>query len=100
MTLSRPGTFQVTLTDVEGFVSAEPFSGDIELVPDGKPFIAVVSPGMHSLAIPTAEVPIVMEANDDLGIGKVTLFLSHNKSSDTHKPVFAAMEVQTLKRWN
>ncbi len=95
VTLSRPGRFEVTLTDIEGFVSSEPLVGDIELVPDGKPFIAVVSPGMHSLAIPTAEVPIVTEASDDLGIDRVTLFLSHNKSRDTHKPLFSALSVQT-----
>ncbi|MCP4454976.1 MAG: hypothetical protein GY809_26245 [Planctomycetes bacterium] len=95
VTLSKPGTFEVTLTDVEGFVSTRPFSGDIELVPDGKPFIAVVSPGMHALAIPTAEVPIVTEASDDLGIDRVTLFLSHNKSRDTRRPLYSALEIQT-----
>ena len=94
VTLSKPGPFEVTLTDIEGFVSTEPFGGDIELIPDGKPFIAIVSPGMHSLAIPSADVPIVIEANDDLGIDKVTLFLSHNESDDAQKSLYSAVEVQ------
>ena len=95
VTLSAPGPFEVTLTDIEGFVSAQPLGGDIELIPDGKPFIAIVSPGMHSLAIPSSDVPIAIEASDDLGVGKVTLFLSHNESDDARKPLFSAIEVQT-----
>lgn len=94
--LSAPGPFQVAVTDVEGNSSTDRFVGRITLAPDSKPMIAIVSPGMQSLAIPTAKIPIVVEAQDDLGIQRISLYRNHNESDDAHKLLYDANEVETF----
>lgn len=83
--LVEPGEFSLSVTDAEGNVSADPFKGKVAIVPDNKPMISIVSPAVQSLAIPTAKVPIVIEAQDDLGISDVSLFRSLNESDDARK---------------
>ncbi len=79
------GDFSLTVTDTEGNVSTSPFKGKAAIVPDNKPMISIVSPAAQSLAIPTAKIPIVVEAQDDLGISDVSLFRSLNESDDARK---------------
>jgi len=94
--LTEPGPFEVAVTDVEGNVSTDQFAGRITLAPDGEPMISIVSPGMQSLAIPTAKIPIVIEAHDDLGIQRISLYRNHNESDDAHKLLYDANEVETF----
>jgi hypothetical protein len=93
--LSASEPFTVSVTDTQGNVSTDPFAGTITLVPDGRPAVAIVSPGMQALAIPTAQIPIVVKAQDDLGIQGVSLFCSHNESDDTHCDLYDVNETQT-----
>jgi hypothetical protein len=86
--LKSEGPFSVTVMDAEGNTCTEPFEGAVALVPDDRPLVAIVSPGMNSLATPTAKIPIVVEAQDDLGIKDVSLFRSHNESDDARKRLF------------
>jgi len=79
------GDFSLTVTDTEGNVSTDPFKGKVTIVPDNKPMISIVSPAVQSLAIPTAKIPIVVEAQDDLGISDVSIFRSFNESDDARK---------------
>ncbi|MBN1510241.1 MAG: hypothetical protein JW955_25560 [Sedimentisphaerales bacterium] len=83
--LTEQGDFSVSITDVEGNVSTSPFKGKVTIVPDNRPMISIVSPAVQSLATPTAKVPIVIEAQDDLGISDVSLFRSLNESDDARK---------------
>jgi len=83
--LTGQSDFSLSVTDTEGNVSTEPFKGKVSIVPDNKPMISIVSPAVQSLAIPTAKIPVVIEAQDDLGIGDVSLFRSHNESEDARK---------------
>jgi hypothetical protein len=83
--LSAPGKIVATLTDVDGLESAEPWSGDVEILPDNKPAISIVSPGMDSFAIPSTKLPIVIEVDDDLGVGSVALMRNVNGSQDFRK---------------
>jgi hypothetical protein len=89
-TLTEKGPLLAEITDIEDNVCTEPFRGKVRIIPDGKPSVAIVSPGMNSFAIPTAKVPIVIEARDDLGVQRVSFFRNHNDSDDARKILFAA----------
>lgn len=86
--IEQRGAIMAKLIDVEGFESEDAFEGKIEVTPDKRPEIAVVSPGKHSFAIPDAKVPVMIEARDDLGIERITLVRSHNASSDDRKTLY------------
>lgn len=90
--LKAAGEFSIAVKDIEGNISTEKFSGKIEILKDNEPSITIVSPGMNSFAIPTAEIPVVIEAQDDLGVGKIRLFRRHNKSTDSPKTVYEELE--------
>ncbi len=79
------GEFSVSLTDIEGNKSTDKFTGKIEIIPDGEPYVTIVNPGMNSFAIPTAIVPIIIEAYDDLGVQDVSIVRSLNDSDDSRK---------------
>ncbi len=92
--LVADGEFSVVVTDIEGNDSTDTFAGKVKLIADGKPFVAIISPGMNSLATPTATVPLVIEAQDDLGIQNVSIFRSHNESDDARKVLFDVNEAE------
>ena len=77
--------FSVALTDIEGNKSTDRFTGSIEIIPDGVPYVTIVNPGMNSFAIPSAIVPVVIEAYDDLGVQDVSIIRSLNDSDDSRK---------------
>jgi hypothetical protein len=88
--LSQEGEFQVALRDIEGNPSRKAWSGKIQIVPDGKPSISIVSPDEVSWAVPTAQIPVVIEAQDDLGIRTISLYRNHNESDDAKKLLYQA----------
>ncbi|MBX7255617.1 MAG: hypothetical protein K1Y02_04570 [Candidatus Hydrogenedentes bacterium] len=88
--LSKAGDFSAKLIDVDGLESRATYTGAIAVVPDEKPEIAVVSPGHHSFATPSAKVPLIIEAKDDLGIAKVTLYRNLNDMPDSSKILFTS----------
>lgn len=83
--LTDQGDFSLTVKDVEGNASTEPFKGRATIIPDNKPMISITSPAIQSLAIPTAKIPILIEAQDDLGISDVSIYRSFNDSDDARK---------------
>ncbi|GMV93369.1 MAG: hypothetical protein AMXMBFR82_31470 [Candidatus Hydrogenedentota bacterium] len=86
--IEKASAITASLIDVEGFKSEDAFEGKIEVMPDKKPEIAIVSPGKHSFAIPDAKVPVMIEARDDLGIARIALVRNHNASSDDRKVLY------------
>lgn len=95
-TLDQPGEFIATITDVDGFAADQSYKGRIEITPDNKPEIVIVSPGMDSYAIPDAKIPLVIEATDDLGVGRIDLFRAHNGSEDAKKAIYTPQERETF----
>ena len=87
-TVTQPGDLEARIVDIERNPSSDVFRGRIEIQPDTKPRIAVVSPGRQSFAIPSAQIPIEIEAQDDLGVANITLFRSLNGSNDLSKTIF------------
>ena len=88
-TIATNGTFSASVTDKEGTVTREKLEGIVEVLPDLKPEISIVSPGMDSFATPDAQIPINIEARDDLGVAKVELLRSHDGSVDERKTAYA-----------
>jgi len=81
------GTFSASITDTEGNLTREKLEGTVEVLPDLKPEIAIVSPGMDSFATPDAQIPINIEARDDLGVVRIELIRSLNGANDQRTPV-------------
>jgi len=86
--------FSIVIRDVEDNPSTDEFTGDIRILKDQEPGVAIVSPGMNSFAIPTAKIPVVIEAQDDLGVGKVRFYRRHNQSSDMPKTIYDQPETE------
>lgn len=95
-TVTESSTVSARVVDIEGFESRDEIKGTIEVIPDERPSISIVSPGRYAMAIPDATVPIVLEARDDLGVAAITLFRGHNGSANIPKGLFtsAGGEVQ------
>jgi hypothetical protein len=83
--LLKNSEFSLALTDIEGNKSTDKFTGKIEIIPDGAPYVTIVNPGMNSFATPTATIPIIIEAYDDLGVKDVSIVRSLNESDDSRK---------------
>lgn len=81
------GVFAASIVDRDGVPTREPLQGTVEVVPDLKPDIVVVSPGMDSFATPDAQVPINVEARDDLGIARVELVRSRAGAADERRTI-------------
>ncbi len=85
--VDRAGAFTARIEDPDGLRS-RPYHGLVELIPDEKPEIAIVAPGMDSLATPEAEVTINIEARDDLGVRRIALYRNLNGSIDAQLLLF------------
>ena len=94
--LIEEGTLSASLVDVEGLSSAHDWESRVQILEDEKPSIAISSPGVDSFAIPSSRVPIVIEANDDLGVGEVALLRNINRSRDYRKSMFEDTGAQTF----
>ncbi len=88
--LTQEGDFQVTVRDVEGNAGRDACAGKIQIVPDDKPSVTITSPSEVSWATPTAQVPVVIEAEDDLGVRTICIYRNHNESDDARKIVYQA----------
>lgn len=94
--LTRAGTLNASVIDIDGRPSEDRIGLALEVLPDEAPNVTVASPGRHSLATPTAKIPIVLEASDDLGVARIELLRNHNQSEDARERVYTADSVQTM----
>ena len=79
-TVRSNGRFLLRVKDADDQLSQETFGGAITLVSDQRPFVRLIQPREQSLATPTANVPVVIAAEDDYGLSRVQLFRSLNGS--------------------
>ena len=86
--LSSVGDFSARIRDTNGNLSVESVTGRVELIEDRKPEVQIVSPGMDSFAVPDAEIPITIEASDDLGLTRMRLYRNHNESTDERVQIY------------
>jgi hypothetical protein len=73
MTLARSGTYRLLLEDGDGMTDPAPPVYDIAVVPDRVPNIEIVSPKEDLLVAPGAEIPLIVRAEDDFGVGGIDL---------------------------
>lgn len=78
--VSEQGRFSILVTDVDGQSSIEPFVAPFVLLQDERPFVRLIQPPAVSFATPTANVPVVISAEDDFGISRLRLFRNLNDS--------------------
>lgn len=99
MLLSRPGQFELSVTDLDGIQSHESVSGSIKIIDDRRPIVRIVQPQQQSLATPDVKLPVVVAAEDDFGITSLTLYRSLNGSPAT--PVAATFDesARVESRW-
>ncbi len=80
MQLSRPGRFELSVVDIEGIESQQRVEGTITILQDQRPVVRIASPRPMSLATPDIELPVVISAEDDYGITRLSLYRSLNGS--------------------
>ncbi|MBU3728119.1 MAG: hypothetical protein FGM37_02570, partial [Phycisphaerales bacterium] len=66
---SRDASLSVTLRDPDGVTNVEPIAVDVSVVADRPPEVVVTEPAADETVLPTAIVPVRVEARDDLAVG-------------------------------
>jgi hypothetical protein len=87
------GRLECRVTDEAGRASPQSFSANITLVADQHPLVRIIEPQPQSMATPTADLPVVLSAEDDCGIERLELFRSLNDSRS--RPA----QVKLPKKW-
>lgn len=80
MALERSGTFEATVTDIDGLQSTDRVRGKIEILVDQRPIVRILEPRQFSMATPDIDLPISISAEDDFGITQLRLYRSLNGS--------------------
>ena len=78
--IQQSGKFEIRLTDVDGVESTQTISGSVSLLEDTKPFVRLVNPKQNSWATATINLPVSIDAEDDYGLSKISLYRSLNDS--------------------
>jgi hypothetical protein len=65
----RDASLAITLRDGDGVANVEPISIDVSVVADLPPEVVVTDPASDENVLPTAIVPVRVEARDDLAVG-------------------------------
>ncbi|MEM6688945.1 MAG: hypothetical protein AAF664_05925, partial [Planctomycetota bacterium] len=74
------GRFEISLRDIDGIESSQPFEGAIRQLKDRAPVVRLLQPKQVSLATPDVALPIVVAAEDDYGLSLVRLYRGLNQS--------------------
>jgi len=83
ITLSKAGTYRIQLRDYQGYELEMPTTYTITLERDGPPAIAFARPGRDLRQRPGSSVDFVIAAQDDLGLGPVTMLGKVNDDTQT-----------------
>ncbi len=71
--LLRDGTFTIHLFNDAGHTDPNQRPNRIRVIPDGVPTMELLKPGRQSTAAPGVDVPVMLRAGDDHGLGRVRL---------------------------
>ncbi len=72
------GRFELSIVSHKSVPSLEAVDGPLTVVPDRNPDVVIVSPGPYVVAVENWQVPVTIEAVDDVGISRMRLFRSVN----------------------
>lgn len=78
--IREPGRIELRVRDIEGQASQDSFATPVAVRNDERPFIRLVDPPPVSLSTPGTAVPVVLAAEDDYGISRLSLYRSLNDS--------------------
>lgn len=78
--ITRDGTIELLVIDVEGQSSRDRFSSRVQVAVDQKPFVRITEPMRTSFATSDTRLPIMVSAEDDYGVARVHLYRSLNGS--------------------
>lgn len=78
--LREPGRLEVRVRDVDGAESQEAFSTALSVLSDERPFVRLLDPPQVSLSTNAVALPVVLAAEDDYGISRLSLYRSLNDS--------------------
>ncbi|HUU10287.1 MAG TPA: hypothetical protein VM431_07070 [Phycisphaerae bacterium] len=73
LTLQRAGTYRLHLGDTQGYELEVPATYTVTLQVDGPPAVAFARPGRDLQRMPEGKVDFLVVAQDDLGLGPVTM---------------------------
>lgn len=79
-TLTKPGRFEIKVSDVDGIESQDALNGSMTILEDQRPFVRILQPPAMSLATPEATLPVLILAEDDFGVARLEVFRSLNGS--------------------
>ena len=83
MRIFESGTYRVQLRDYEGLTNRFPIEYSVEVLPDLPPVVSIVQPGVDLELSGTGLLKILIEAEDDFGIGKVEFLHRQMSPFDT-----------------
>jgi DNA repair exonuclease SbcCD ATPase subunit len=69
----KSGRYLLQLTSAEGVTTEEAFQWEVRLTPDTPPTVAVESPADGAFATPSALLPVIGTAKDDLALAAINL---------------------------
>lgn len=72
------GRFQLSLAATNGAESLEKLEGALTAVEDRAPRVAIIEPAPHLVVVENWKVPVIVQATDDVAIGRLRLFRSIN----------------------
>ncbi len=78
--IREPGRLELRVRDVDGQDSQDTFATAFTVRADERPFVRVLDPPPVSLATCEAAVPVVVAAEDDYGLARLSLYRSLNDS--------------------
>jgi hypothetical protein len=116
--LLKDSTFTIHLLNDAGHGDPNPRPNRIHVLPDREPSVELLKPGRQATASPEAELPVMIRAGDDHGVGRVRLEMKVQKSGDgqgsedaqgndggqghsqeQHAEAAEVMPVKTVKDW-
>ncbi len=77
----KDSTFTIHLVNSSGHSDPNPRLNRIHVLPDEPPSVELLKPGRQETASPGAEVPVMIRAGDDYGIGRVRLEMKIEKEA-------------------
>jgi hypothetical protein len=91
----KPGTYLLQLISAEGVTTEQAFRWEVRLTSDAPPTVAVDSPSDGSFATPSALLPVVGTAKDDLALDAIVLRFLRPGASDASAETVAIWKAQS-----
>jgi hypothetical protein len=96
LTIRMSGTYRISLVGDDGQPNADAARGKIVVEHDQHPTVWFDEPGPEMLVTPDMKVPIVLEAEDDIGVARVEMHRLINDLADNPSLIFRSAPVKHM----